>query len=137
MSHFFSDQRLTIASFVRPDGKTVWVTSRDFGFVLGGIDGQTTPAMFIVPEGFETDLGSIPWWARAIFSPSDPQAARAYVLHDWVNYLTAGRPPGKNVWSSRVAAAILYDALRLDGASPLKAGVVTTAVTLGIAKGEK
>jgi len=37
-----------------------------------------------VPALFETDLGSIPWWCRSLFNPADPQASKAYILHDWI-----------------------------------------------------
>jgi len=43
-------------------------------------------AMFcraVIPEGFETDLASIPWPVCLIFRPDGPWA-RAAVLHDWL-----------------------------------------------------
>jgi len=38
---------------------------------------------FVVPAGFTTDLGSVPWWATWLV-PRDGKGRRAYVLHDWL-----------------------------------------------------
>lgn len=132
MSMFFADERLEIGVFKDPTtGRTTWVTSRSYGFVLG----DAVP--FVIAEAFETDLGSIPRWLRWLFNPADPRYARAFVTHDWFNRLTAGRPPGPGVWSSQVACAVLYEALRLDGAAVLSSFILTAGVFLGIAKAER
>lgn len=134
MSHFLSDERLEIGVFTDPaTGRKTWVTSRDFGFIALG----SPSVLYVVPEYFETDLGSIPPWLRWLFSPSDPRYVRAYVLHDYLNSLTDKRPPGPGVLSSIVAAGLLYDALRLDGAAILPASILTAGVFLGIAKAER
>jgi len=134
MSHFLADERLEIGVYTDPTtGKKTWVTSRPYGFVLGDLGGY----LFVVDEYFETDLGSIPRWLRWLFNPSDPRYVRAYVTHDYVNSLTAKRPPGPGVWSSIVAAALLYDALRLDGAAIWPASILTAGVFVGIAKAER
>lgn len=133
MSHWVDNQRMTIQPMI-VNGKWRWVNSRPFRFVLGpdSIEG----AVIDVPAGFDSDLGSIPWWARWLISPSDPDCAQAYMLHDWMNKLTAGRPPQMGVWSSQAAAAILYDALRCNDVPVWKAKLIFFAVCLGIAKKE-
>lgn len=138
MSAYVAGERLEIGVFTDPTtGKCTWVTSRTYGFEAGGslIDGLG--AMIIVPEYFETDLGTIPAWLRWLFNPADPRYARAFVTHDYLNMLTARRPPGPGVWSSQVAAGLLYDALRLDGASVSASVILTAGVFLGIAKAER
>lgn len=132
MSRFISNGPLTIAAWKRDDGTPIWITSEEFSFQIGDAAGTT----FTVPRGFETDLGSIPALLRFIWNPSNPRCARAYVLHDWINKLTAKRPPGDGVWSSQMAAAVLYEALKLDGEGVLSAKTQATGVWLGIAKQE-
>lgn len=132
MSAFNVDDRLTIQPFRRSDGVMVWITSSEIRFRFG----DDTGPLFVVPMGFETDLGSIPAALRWFFSPSDPECARSYVLHDWINTLTNKRPPGAGVWSSLAAAAVLYDALRCDQVSVLKSRTIHMGVTAGIAKNE-
>lgn len=137
MSRFLFDARLEIAVFVDPtDGRRKWVTSRNLGFVYGDETTVASYATFIVPPGFETDLGTIPWWARWLFNPSDPAVARCYVLHDYINKLTQSRPPGPGVWSSQAAAAVLYEAMALDGVSLWRRKIQFLGVVLGIAKSE-
>lgn len=136
MSKFLDTEQLTIGVFLDPTtGKRTWVTSRAFGYQLG--DDGALPALIVVPAYTETDLGSIPPWLRWVFTGHSPNAARAYVLHDYVNSLTAHRPPGEGVWSSQVAAAVLYEALRLDGEPVWSCIVQTAGVFLGIAAKER
>lgn len=137
MSQFVGGERLEIGIFTDPTtGRKTWVTSRAYGFVLGGDYETQDGLLFVVPEYFETDLGTIPAWLRWLFNPADPRYARAFVTHDYLNTLTAGRPPGPGVWSSQVAAGVLYDALRLDGASVPAASAIAIGVFLGIAQAE-
>jgi len=128
MSRFLSNAPLTIAAWRRDDGTPIWVTSEVFSFQLG----DATGPVFTVERGFETDLGSIPGVLRAIWSPSNPRCARPYVLHDWVNKLTAGRAPGHGVWSSQLAAAVLYEALALEGEPVWSRKAQFFGVALGI-----
>lgn len=134
MSHWIADERMEIMPFQREDGKWVWVTSRRCTFVFGATNNA---AVFVVPPMFESDLGSIPAWGRWLVSPSDPDCAQAYVLHDYINSLTGSRPPGFDVVSSVEAAAVLYDALRCNGVAVWKASLIFAAVVAGIAKGER
>lgn len=134
MSEFLTDDRLNIQPMQREDGTWVWVTSRAFGFRFGSYGDYG--CIFTVPMGFETDLGSIPWWCRWLLNPSDPSCSTAYVIHDYVNSITKRRRPGIGVVSSHMAASVLYDALRLCGVSPFKAGTIYSGVVAGIAKDE-
>lgn len=133
MSRFLQTGPLTIAAWKRDDGTPIWITSEPIDFALG----DDREATFSVPRGFETDLGSIPTWLRWLFNPASSRTARAYVLHDYINSLTKGRPPGPGVWSSQVAASILYDAMALDGEPVWSRLVQWAGVCLGIAKGER
>lgn len=138
MSRFLQTSPLTIAAWKRDDGTPIWITSEPISFALGD---DTSPwsntCVFIVPRGFETDLGSIPAWLRWLFNPASSRCARAYVLHDYINSLTRGRPPGPGVWSSQVAAGILYDAMALDGEPVWSRLLQWAGVCLAIAKGER
>ncbi len=133
MSHFVQDQQLNMHPFRDEDGTWLWAVSSDFGFVLGDEDGP----LFLVEQGFVTDLGTIPWWMRWLFNPAASDCARAYVLHDYINTLTAGRPPGLDVWSSQIAAAVLYEALAFDGVPFWSRLIQFAGVFLGIAKAER
>lgn len=116
----------------KDNGKWVWAVSSDFFVQFGSASGP----VFIIPMGFTTDLGTIPWWVRSLFDPSDPAAAPAYVAHDWINCLTQSQPPGPNVWSSQAAAALLYDMLRIQGVPLWSAKTQYLGVVAGIAKKE-
>ena len=137
MSTFIQHQQLNIHPFKDENGKYWWAVSSDFGFVLGGDDPGDGGTLFIVPQGFLTDLGSIPVWMRWLFNPAASECARAYVLHDYLNHLTDGRPPGPGVWSSQIAAAVLYEALVFDGVPFWSRLIQTLGVFLGIAKAER
>ncbi len=136
MSRFLHTHPLTIAAWQRDDGTPIWITSEAFTFVLGDEDLDWPPS-FTVPQGFETDLGSIPGILRWIWNPSNPRCARAYVLHDYINTLTDSRPPGPGVWSSAIASMILYEALALDGEPYWSRAAQAVGVFLGIAKRER
>jgi hypothetical protein len=134
VSHYVEDDRMEIMPFRRDDGVWVWIVSRRFTFVFGD---DLNRQVFTVPAGFETDLGSIPAWGRWMISPSDPGCAQAYVLHDYLNTITAKRRPGFGVLSSVAAAAVLYDAMRCNYVPVWKATTIHTAVLAGIASGER
>ena len=132
MSRFLQGPPVTVAAWQRDDGTPIWITSEPISFELGDLGGR----IFTVPAGFDTDLGSIPALFRAIWNPSNPRCARAYILHDWINRLTAGRPPGAGVWSSQLAAAVLAEALLLDGEPVWSVKAQALGVWLGIAARE-
>ena len=137
MSTFIQQQQLNIHPFKDENGKYWWAVSSDFGFILGADQEFCDGVLFIVPQGFLTDLGSIPAWMRWLFNPAASECARAYVLHDYLNRLTAGQPPGPGVWSSQIAASVLYEALAFDGVPFWSRLVQTLGVFLGIAKAER
>lgn len=70
--------------------------------------------LYIVPKGFETDLASIPWPVRAIYSPASGKAARSVILHDY--FYRIG-----NLVSRKEADDILYYSLIEDGLSSFTA----------------
>jgi hypothetical protein len=131
MTSILTSTVLNIHPF-KDNGKWVWAVSDDFYVQFGNADGP----VFIIPMGFSTDLGTIPWWVRSLFNSSDPAAAPAYVAHDWINSLTQGQPPGPDVWSSQAAAAMLYDMLRIQGVPLWSAKAQYLGVVAGIAKKE-
>lgn len=72
-----------------------------------------------IPAGFETDLATIPWFARAFFRTADPRYAKAAVLHDW---LLASE------WDGVTAAAEFRSALLADGVPRWEAAIMFAAV---------
>lgn len=137
MSEFFQSAQLNVHPFKDENGKWWWAVSDDLSFVLGAEYDYEDSFMFTVPQGFLTDLGSIPAWMRWLFNPAASECARAYVLHDYLNSLTAGQPPGPGVWSSQIAASVLYEALVFDGVPFWSRLIQTLGVFLGIAKAER
>ena len=75
----------------------------------------------LVPPGFETDLASIPWWARGFLNPADARFAKAAILHD---HLLAAK------WTKPSAAAVFVDALIADEVSKWTATLMGLAVWL-------
>ena len=95
-----------------------WEVRDAFGFVTDTI---------IVPAHFLTDLGSIPALARPLFSPADPQCAKAYILHDWL----------LSLWGSErqlEAAGVMHQALRALGVSGWRRNSQVLAVIAAIDK---
>jgi hypothetical protein len=78
-----------------------------------------------VPQGFVSDLGSIPWWCRWAVNPADPQLAKAFILHDWIlaEFGPACQP---------FAASQLYEAMRALGAPQGKRKLIAVAVVAAI-----
>ncbi len=85
--------------------------SYDVGF-LGSGDTITVPA------GFDTDLASIPWYARA-FIPISGRMAKPALLHDWL--LICG---------DRRAHEIFNEALQVAGVGALTRRIVVAAAKL-------
>lgn len=52
------------------------VLCEPFEFRVNGIP-------FVLPEGFISDLGSIPWGLWSVFPPVDSRARLAFLIHDW------------------------------------------------------
>ena len=64
-------------------GRELYVLLNSFEYHVGKLG---SGFKISVPVGFETDLASIPFWARWIFKP-DGKYAKAAVIHDWL-YVT-------------------------------------------------
>jgi hypothetical protein len=75
----------------------------------------------LVPPGFETDLASIPFWARLWFNPADARFAKASALHD---YLVA------KGWAPPSASAVFAEALVADGVGRWRASIMGLAVLI-------
>jgi hypothetical protein len=96
-----------------------WVTHRDFAYEIGLKGSGLTVT---IPKGTKTDLASVPRVLWPLVPPHDPQFAAAFVLHDhlcqWQGF-------------SRVMAdAILYEALRVLGASVFTATITYWSVAV-------
>ena len=98
-----------------------------------------------IPERYETNFASIPWFLRWVVNPIDPHLVMAAVVHDWLvqeHGTRAQFPPvlyveditGENVFIERVdwsqAATIFRKIAKYEGASPLKRFAVYQAVRL-------
>lgn len=81
---------------------------------------------FVIPAGFESDGASVPrfFW-RIVCPPTDPQAVRAGVAHDWI-YRT--QPKG---WTRAEADKMFYDLLVEDGMYRCRARLAYLGVRLG------
>ena len=66
---------------VSPGGDKLWVTDVSFQYEIGMLG---SGLIVTVPVGFETDLGTIPFYARVIINPADAKCAKAFVLHDYL-----------------------------------------------------
>lgn len=131
MSRFIFDKPLQIQNDWL-DGAPLWKNVNAFGFQLG----DATGPVFEVEAGFASDLGTFPPILRLFFNPADARAAPAYLLHDKLNAMTAGRAPGDGVWSSHLAAAVFYEAMALRGVHHLSRRLQFWGVILGIAQTE-
>jgi len=103
-------------------GKWSWALAEPLIWEVRGL-GQTIT--LTVPAYFTTDLGTVPWWAGWAVSPSDPQLAKAFILHDW---LLAEFGPACQPF----AASQLYEALRALDVPRWKRKLITAAVVAGI-----
>lgn len=103
-------------------GKWAWALSEP---LVWEVRGPTGSFDIVVPAGFLSDLGSIPWFGRIFINPADPQLAKAFVLHD---YILEAFGPEKQPF----AASQLYEALRALGCSELKRKLISAAVLAAI-----
>lgn len=103
-------------------GQWAWALAEPLVWEVRGPEATFT---ITVPAGFDTDLGSIPAWARWLINPADPQLAKAFVLHD---YILRAFGPEKQPF----AASQLYEALRALDCPHWKRKVIVTAVVIGI-----
>ena len=81
---------------------------------------------FTIPAGFESDGASVPrfFW-RIVCPPTDPQAVRAGVAHDYI-YRT--QPEG---WTRAEADKMFYDLLVEDGMYRCRARLAYLGVRIG------
>lgn len=69
----------------------------------------------VIPMGFISDLGSVPWYLRWAFKPDDPQCMLAYLLHDYILWLIYMEWKLQSGVTEQFAAAVFYDAMRASG----------------------
>lgn len=99
-----------------PTGIGRWVTVGELPCELG----KPGSGLFItVPDGFVTDLASIPRWLHWLVNPFDPATAPAAIVHD---YLLDQK------FEQRVAAGEFYRRLRADGFAPWRCRAYFLAV---------
>jgi len=103
-----------------PDGRRVEL--------LSSLAFRSKRDLYIVPPGLVTDLASVPGLLRS-FAPPWTLSARPGVLHDWA-YRRGASPatsPMREI-SRREADGLLYEALRSEGVSRLRAFAMWAAV---------
>lgn len=118
-----------MSSFTKPlileyiPKENIWRTTREFTYFIGeeGSDNFIT-----VPEGFRTDLASVPWPA-VMFIPVNGKYNQAAVLHDYGYYSqTRSRKEVDDIFLESMAILgvpfwkrqIMYRAVRLGGWLP-------------------
>ena len=76
-----------------------------------------------IPEGFVTDLATIPKWGRWLFNPAAPDTAKASALHDYL--LSIG-------WGQQAAAGEFFAAMLADDVPRIQRGIYYVAVVAAI-----
>lgn len=117
MSSFTEPLELTPVGY--RNGKLLWATLRPFAYEIGL---KGSGLRLLVPEGFQTDLMTMPRIFWPFLPPHDPRYAAACVLHDYLC-----RWQG---FSRVVADAVFYEALRVLGVGWFKATLIYAAVRL-------
>jgi len=118
-----SCQAFHVSNFTDPlilidiDGN-LWKTEREFSYHVGSEDSAD---VITVPQGFETDLASIPWPASMLL-PKSGIYNQAAVLHDYL-YTTQTRPRAE-------ADHIFLEAMKTLGVSWWIRTTMYTAVRL-------
>ena len=84
----------------QPVGKNKWLMTKEFPWSVGNKDSELD---IVVPEGFEFNGASAPWFSWLIIRPEDPRVMRAAAIHDYLY--------GKD-FTRIVADAIFYEVLR-------------------------
>lgn len=77
-----------------------------------------------IPPGYITDLGSIPWYARWLISPSD-ESILAFILHDFI-YGKGGPDMGR-----RDTDRVLRECSKAMGQDKLTVKITYVAVVIG------
>lgn len=86
-----------------PSGDGRWVLVGELRWHLGY---PGSPDVLRVPDGFVTDLASIPRWLHWLVNPFDPATCPAAIIHDYL--LEQG-------FEQRMAAGEFYRRLTFDG----------------------
>jgi hypothetical protein len=76
-----------------------------------------------VPDGFVTDLASIPAWARWLFNPYAPETAKAACVHDYLLSIS---------WNQQAAAGEFYAAMASDNVPLARRVIYYLAVVAAI-----
>lgn len=90
-----------------------------------------------VPEGFDSDGASVPWWAWWLVGhPYSPSSLRAAVLHDWLFRVRGQNPtlhlvtPDTKPLSAWEVHRIFRAALLADGVAPVRAWAMWCACAI-------
>jgi hypothetical protein len=95
-----------------------WALVGDLTWELGRPGGE----VLTIPDGFVTDLATIPGWAQALFNPFSPDTAPAALIHDAL--LSLG-------YEQRVAAGEFYHVMTACGVKRWKRILLYLSVVLG------
>lgn len=121
------------------NGKWYWMNVGQLAVLLQ-LSG--TSVSVTVPDGFTTDLASIPklaQWAFAL-NPYEPNVVLAALVHDWLSPTPAERLDSANVFGERpmfpptISAGVFYELMKWNKVSPLRRRVYYHAVVLTIPK---
>lgn len=103
MSRFTSNY--SIHPFEATDtGDWCWAVAEPLIWEVRDAAGNVTDEI-VAEQGFCTDLGTIPRWARWLINPADPQCVRGWILHDKLLELWG---PERQI----EAAGVAYQALK-------------------------
>jgi len=105
----------TASDWCEPIGGIRYRTTAPLTWVVGHLD---TGKAYTLPVGFPFD-GTVPWWARWLFSPHNPKYLKAFALHDY--FLSLG-------WDRFTAGAAFHEALKADGVGRFERAVMSLAV---------
>jgi hypothetical protein len=118
------------------NGKKVWKWCLTAG-LHWEVGYQGSGLWIVVPEGFVTDLASVPWWARWLRDPNRPETAKAAAVHDWMTPTKAERAAEyRPLWDNRTGAGEFYSCLKAGGLGLFERKLYYFAVVLGIARDE-
>lgn len=111
----FTDPLLLEAMPEEREGRGLFRLLAPFQYEIGELG---SGKIVRVPQGYVTDLCSIPWFARA-FLPMSGRVAKPALLHDWLMDLGDER-----------AADVFNEALQVAGVKPTTRKIMVAAVRL-------
>lgn len=115
--------RFTAPLLLTPDPVAdCYRTARPFSFDVGFKGSGLT---LTVPEGFATDLASVPRWLWWLFPRDDPRYAAAAVLHD---FLYRWQSASGDQFDRATADAVFLEAMLILGVPGWKAWAMYLAV---------